>query len=317
MLIGLFADIHANRQAFSSCLAQARDLGAEQFIFLGDYVGYGAEPDWTVSTVIDFVAEGAIAVLGNHDSAVSNTRVQLNAEAQAVIEWTRGELGIGQRRFLADLPLTREVQRRLFVHAEASRPQSWKYVVDATDAARSINATSAHVTFCGHIHKPALYSLSAAGKMTAFTPTSGISVQLLPGRQWLAVLGSVGQPAMATRQLPTPCWTRRNAKSHTAARRTTWMRQPPGFEKKACRLGSLSGCSWGNEMVKPSLEPGSIIDGFRIEEQLHRGGMATLWRVSRPDATMPMLMKVPRFSEGEDSAAIVSFERHSRHWSNA
>lgn len=61
-------------------------------------------------------------------------------------------------------------------------------------------------------------------------------------------------------------------------------------------------------MVKPSLEPDSIIDGFRIEQQLHRGGMATLWRVSRPDATMPMLMKVPRFSEGEDPAAIVSFE---------
>jgi serine/threonine protein kinase len=61
-------------------------------------------------------------------------------------------------------------------------------------------------------------------------------------------------------------------------------------------------------MVKPSLEPNSIIDGFRIEQQLYRGGMATLWRVSRPDATMPMLMKVPRFSEGEDPAAIVSYE---------
>jgi eukaryotic-like serine/threonine-protein kinase len=61
-------------------------------------------------------------------------------------------------------------------------------------------------------------------------------------------------------------------------------------------------------MVKPSLEPGSIIDGFQIEQQLHRGGMATLWRVSRPDATMPMLMKVPKFSEGDDPAAIVSFE---------
>ena len=61
-------------------------------------------------------------------------------------------------------------------------------------------------------------------------------------------------------------------------------------------------------MVKPSLESGSVIDGFRIEQQLHRGGMATLWRVSRPDATMPMLMKVPRFSEGDDPAAIVSFE---------
>ena len=77
MLIGLFADIHANRPAFSSCLAQARDLGAEQFIFLGDYVGYGAEPDWTVSIVIDLVAEGAIAVLGNHDSAVATPACNL------------------------------------------------------------------------------------------------------------------------------------------------------------------------------------------------------------------------------------------------
>ena len=61
-------------------------------------------------------------------------------------------------------------------------------------------------------------------------------------------------------------------------------------------------------MVKPSLEPGSIIDGFRLEECVHRGGMATLWRVSRPGATMPMLMKVPKIGEGADPAAIVSFE---------
>ena len=45
-----------------------------------------------------------------------------------------------------------------------------------------------------HVHQPALYSRSATGKMTAFRPTSGVAVQLLPGRRWLAVLGSVGQP---------------------------------------------------------------------------------------------------------------------------
>jgi serine/threonine protein kinase len=61
-------------------------------------------------------------------------------------------------------------------------------------------------------------------------------------------------------------------------------------------------------MVKPSLETGSIVDGFRIEDCVHRGGMATLWRVSRPGATMPMLMKVPKLGEGEDPADIVSFE---------
>ncbi len=61
-------------------------------------------------------------------------------------------------------------------------------------------------------------------------------------------------------------------------------------------------------MVKPSLELGAMIDDFVIEERVHEGGMATLWRVSREGATMPMLMKVPKITEGEDPAAIVSFE---------
>jgi eukaryotic-like serine/threonine-protein kinase len=61
-------------------------------------------------------------------------------------------------------------------------------------------------------------------------------------------------------------------------------------------------------MVNPSLEPGATIDGFRIEERVHQGGMAALWRVSRPGTTMPMLMKVPFIAEGADPAAFVSFE---------
>ena len=93
MLIALFADIHANRQAFSACLAQARDQGAERIVLLGDYVGYGADPEWAVTTVMELVDKGAVAVLGNHDSAVANPREQMNLEAQIAIEWTRGVLG--------------------------------------------------------------------------------------------------------------------------------------------------------------------------------------------------------------------------------
>ncbi len=61
-------------------------------------------------------------------------------------------------------------------------------------------------------------------------------------------------------------------------------------------------------MAKPGLEKYAVIDGFQIEERVHVGGMATLWRVSRAGSTMPMLMKVPKISEGADPAAIVSFE---------
>jgi len=61
-------------------------------------------------------------------------------------------------------------------------------------------------------------------------------------------------------------------------------------------------------MAKHSVQPGQLIDGFTVGECVHSGGMATLWSVTRPDLATPLLMKIPRVSEGEDPAAIVSFE---------
>src|SRR3954463_10043568 len=61
-------------------------------------------------------------------------------------------------------------------------------------------------------------------------------------------------------------------------------------------------------MVKPLIEPGAQLDGFTIGECVHQGGMATLWTVTHPGINVPLLMKVPRVAEGEDPAAIVSFE---------
>jgi protein-serine/threonine kinase len=63
------------------------------------------------------------------------------------------------------------------------------------------------------------------------------------------------------------------------------------------------------------LEAGQVLDGFRLEEKLHQGGMANLWRVSRvdggedmADSGFELLMKVPRIKGGEDPATIVGFE---------
>lgn len=65
------------------------------------------------------------------------------------------------------------------------------------------------------------------------------------------------------------------------------------------------------------LSAGDVIDGFVLEERLHQGGMATLWRVRREassdgsapaEGAMPLLMKVPRIKGGEDPATIVGFE---------
>ena len=229
MLLAVFSDIHANRQAFSACLDFARAHGAERMICLGDYVGYGADPEWAVDAVMGLVDEGAMAVRGNHDSAIGTTTVSMNAEAQAAIEWTRGRLSAPQRRFLAELPLTLQEDDRLYVHSEASNPAKWRYVQDAADAGRSLMATAAHVTFCGHIHRPALYSMSATAKMTSFVPTSGVAVQLLQGRHWLAVLGSVGQPRDGD---PAASF----VMFDTSARAITYCRVPYDVEAAAMRI---------------------------------------------------------------------------------
>src|SRR5215468_2139285 len=61
-------------------------------------------------------------------------------------------------------------------------------------------------------------------------------------------------------------------------------------------------------MAKSIITSGAEIDGFTIGECVHSGGMATLWSVTHPGIEGPLLMKIPRVSEGEDPAAIVSFE---------
>jgi diadenosine tetraphosphatase ApaH/serine/threonine PP2A family protein phosphatase len=243
LLLAIFADIHANRQAFSACLEFARAQGAERMICLGDYVGYGADPEWTVDTVMDLVDRGAVAVRGNHDSAVGTPTETMNAEAQAAIEWTRGRLSAPQRRFLAELPLVLQDEDRLYVHSEASNPEKWRYVQNTTDAARSIAATEVHITFCGHIHKPALYSMSVTAKMTSFVPTSGVSVQLLRGRRWLAVLGSVGQPRDGD---PAASF----ALFDTKSREITYCRVPYDVETAATRIRENGLPHWLADRIK-------------------------------------------------------------------
>jgi nucleotide-binding universal stress UspA family protein len=56
------------------------------------------------------------------------------------------------------------------------------------------------------------------------------------------------------------------------------------------------------------LEPGQIIDGFRLEAPLNPGGMANLWRVTHPDIAMPLAMKIPFVRPGENPLAIIGFE---------
>ena len=194
MLIALLADIHSNREALTACLADAERAGTERYVFLGDLVGYGADPEWVVDRAAEMVKAGAIAVLGNHDAATLNPSETMSEAAGAAMAWTRTRLKDAQRSFLAKLPLTVDDGDRLFVHASASAPDTWIYVQSPREAFQSFRATHHRLIFCGHTHLPALFNESVRTLPHQHVPADDTPIPLLAQRRWLAVLGAVGQP---------------------------------------------------------------------------------------------------------------------------
>lgn len=229
MLIALMADIHANREAFAACLDHADRGGAHRLVFLGDIVGYGADPEWAVETAMARVAKGAVALLGNHDQAVKHGPGGMNAAAEAAMAWTRSRLSAEAADFLDALPLEVWEEDRLYVHADASDPGAWRYVAEAEDARRSLEATEAQATFCGHTHQPHLFGITAAAKLASFRPVPGVPVPLSRPRQWLAVLGAVGQPRDGD---PAACY----GMLDTARSELTWVRVPYDVETAAEKI---------------------------------------------------------------------------------
>ena len=194
MLIALLADVHANREALSACLADAEDRNVDRYVYLGDLVGYGADPGWVVDRVSEMAASGAVILRGNHDAAVTDSDEGMVAEAQLAIDWTRSILDRPQKEFLTKLPLTVEEEDRLFVHASACAPHTWIYVLSSREAEQSLMATPHRLTFCGHTHFPALFHATPMTPAQRHVPIEGRATPLLAQRRWLAVLGSVGQP---------------------------------------------------------------------------------------------------------------------------
>lgn len=194
MRLALMADLHANRPALEACLADARTRGADSIGFLGDYVGYGADPEYVVDAVRAEVAAGGFALMGNHDQALASPETTHSFEVDQSLTWTRGRLDAEARAFLAALPMHVSRPGRLFVHATPEPTPKWPYLDGPEAACRALARCEAGSVFCGHVHVPALYGLDAQGRKLAFRPVPGIPVPIPPHRRWLAVLGSVGQP---------------------------------------------------------------------------------------------------------------------------
>lgn len=194
MRFALLSDIHGNREAFSAVLDDIASRGVDRIILLGDIVGYGPDPEFCIDKAAALVDAGAIAIKGNHDSAISDQSESLNLIARAAIDWTRPRLDHAQIQFLETLPYTFQDGDALFVHASAHEPAQWHYVTNSRRAIASFKATDARLIICGHVHIPALITRDLGGIVREHDIPHGSIIPILRSRRWLGVIGSVGQP---------------------------------------------------------------------------------------------------------------------------
>ncbi|MDR7419234.1 MAG: metallophosphoesterase family protein [Armatimonadota bacterium] len=191
MRIGVVSDVHANLEALDAVLAHLQDQSPDLIVCLGDFVGYGPNPNECVERLRPLLRA---AVLGNHDEAALGGRPidDFNLYAQAAIVWTQRVLAGATRDYLAALPVREEVEGLVLVHGSPRKPVE-EYVLDTRTARASLVDQTFRLAVVGHTHQPVIFEesnrrVSAKG----FLPE--VPVTLNPAKRYIINVGSVGQP---------------------------------------------------------------------------------------------------------------------------
>jgi predicted phosphodiesterase len=188
----ILSDVHANREALDAVLEDARTTrptGYQAILCLGDLVGYGADPAYTIEWA---QRETKVVIRGNHDKVCSglDSLELYNPAAQASAVWTNQILAPAQVEYLRNLgrgPI--HVDGFDLVHG--SPRDEDEYLVYSAHADEVRNFLDGTLTFFGHTHVQGGFLLTHAG--TRAIPAN-LTLELEPDEFYLINPGSVGQP---------------------------------------------------------------------------------------------------------------------------
>jgi len=198
----VLSDIHANLEALEAVLASTAPY--DKVLLLGDYVGYGADPN----AVIDRVRQLPVAAVirGNHDKVAAGLAdvEGFNHIAREAITWTARVLTLENRAWLAALPQGPAIVDDGLEICHGTTFDEDVYVFDDLDALRSMRSARRPVCLYGHTHVPAIFRLmseadAARQRSASLDPLgpprgSTFTVTLDGGAQYLVNCGAVGQP---------------------------------------------------------------------------------------------------------------------------
>lgn len=181
MKFAIISDIHSNLEALTTALEAIKKESVDQILFLGDVVGYGANPNECVDLVREHCS---VILLGNHDLAAVDLSVAefFTTNARTAAHWTSRELRPGNKDFLKSLPYTAIADGAYLVHSSPYEPEEWHYIISESDARRMFPHFSEAICFVGHSHIPGVFA------------ESSITEDIRRGERFIVNVGSVGQP---------------------------------------------------------------------------------------------------------------------------
>lgn len=179
MRIGLLADIHANADALSAVLDEARGRSVDELLIAGDFVGYYYEPDRVLRLLDDWKWT---AVAGNHEALFAQWLRGINRDVLVATYGTgfaeaERQLGSSSIERLGRLPARWQgvVSNRqvILCHGTPWDPEEYVYPNDEGGRLERMAASGGDLVVYGHTHYPVIAS-------------SGPTLVVNPG--------SVGQP---------------------------------------------------------------------------------------------------------------------------
>jgi diadenosine tetraphosphatase ApaH/serine/threonine PP2A family protein phosphatase len=190
MKYALLSDIHSNLEAFQAVVKDLECEKVDYVCFLGDIVGYGADPNQCIDLLQGLTAQ---VVAGNHDwAAVGLTdTTYFNPAAKSAIDWTSEQISNSHRKFLKNLPLTNMLPPIQLVHATPCKPETWDYIFSPREALDGFNSCEQQICFIGHSHSPVSFVENREGEVSLLPDSS---FQLRDEYRYIINVGSVGQP---------------------------------------------------------------------------------------------------------------------------
>jgi len=192
MKIGIFSDIHSNYKALKAVIDFYHENPCDEYLCLGDVVGYGPHPDECCTAVRNFAHA---TMLGNHDAAVCgrmNYAYYYDA-ARNVLDYHARIISQENMAWLANLPYITKHQAGFTIsHGSPIEPQDFNYIFFIEQANQLVPRFDEldHITFIGHSHLTKAFVLT---KEHATDVTANI-LTFEPDKKYFVTVGSVGQP---------------------------------------------------------------------------------------------------------------------------